>query len=104
MINLSNILRTIHISKFSFYFLFLLIILAFSITFYLLLPNNQLVKDPQYLRYLLLTDVILVIFLLSIIIRQILLVFIYRKFGRSLTNRTHFSKNFIMITTTTMII
>jgi two-component system nitrogen regulation sensor histidine kinase NtrY len=57
----------------------LLIILSFSITFYLLLPNNQLVKDPQNLQFLLLADVIFVIILLSIIIRQILLVFIYKK-------------------------
>ena len=56
-----------------------MIILSFSITFYLLLPNNQLVKDPINLQYFLLVDVILVLFLLSIIIRQIVLVFIYRK-------------------------
>jgi len=79
MINLSKFLRSIHITKFSFYLLFLLIILSFSITFYLLLPNNQLVKDPQNLQFLLLADVIFVLILLSIIIRQILLIFIYRK-------------------------
>ena len=56
-----------------------MIILSFSITFYLLLPNNQLVKDPINLQYFLLVDVILVLFLLSIIIRQIVLIFIYRK-------------------------
>ena len=58
MINLSKLLRSIHISKFSFYLLIILILLSFSITFYLLLPNNQLVKDPQNLQYLLLADVI----------------------------------------------
>ena len=79
MINLSKFLRSIHISKFSFYLLIILIVLSFSITFYLLLPNNQLVKDPQSLQYLLLADVIFVLILLSIIIRQIVLVFIYRK-------------------------
>ncbi len=79
MINLSKFLRSIHITKFSFYLLIFLIILSFSITFYLLLPNNQLVKDPQNLQFLLLADVIFVIILLSIIIRQILLVFIYKK-------------------------
>ncbi len=79
MINLSKFLRSIHITKFLFYLLILLIILSFSITFYLLLPNNQLVKDPQNLQFLLLADVIFVIILLSIIIRQILLVFIYKK-------------------------
>ena len=79
MINLSKFLRSIHITKFSFYLLILLILLSFSITFYLLLPNNQLVKDPQNLQFLLLADVIFVLVLLSMIIRQILLVFIYKK-------------------------
>ena len=67
MINLSKFLRSIHITKFSFYLLILLIILSFSITFYLLLPNNQLVKDPQNLQFLLLADVIFVLVLLSMI-------------------------------------
>ncbi len=76
---LSQLLKYIHISKFSFYLLIILVIGSFSITFYLLLPNNQLVKDPQNLQFILLADVIFVIILLSIIIRQVLLVFIYRK-------------------------
>ena len=79
MNNLSKFLKTIHITNFSFYLLVILIILSFSITFYLLLPNNQLVKDPVNLQYLLLADVVLVLLLLSIIIRQIVLIFIYRK-------------------------
>ena len=79
MNNLSKFLKSIHITKFSFYLLVIFIILSFSITFYLLLPNNQLVKDPINLQYLLLADVILVLLLLSIIIRQIVLIFIYRK-------------------------
>jgi len=44
-----------------------------------MLPNNQLVKDPQNLQFFLLADVIFVILLISIIIRQVFLVFIYRK-------------------------
>ena len=79
MKSLSNIISTLHLSKLSFYFLFSLIILSFSLTFYLLLPNNQLVKDPINLQYLLTIDVILVLILLSLIIRQVLLIFIYRK-------------------------
>ncbi|MDC0057127.1 ATP-binding protein [Alphaproteobacteria bacterium] len=79
MNNLSKFLKSIHITKFSFYLLVILIILSFSITFYLLLPNNQLVKDPINLQYLLLADVILVLFLLTIITRQIVLIIIYRK-------------------------
>jgi len=79
MINLSKFLKSIHITKFSFYLLILLTILSFSITFYLLLPNNQLVKNPRNLQFLLLADVIFVLFLLSMIIRQVLLVFIYKR-------------------------
>ena len=79
MKKLSFIINTLHFSKFSFYLLLIFIILSFSITFYLLLPNNQLVKDPINLQYILLVDVIFVLILLSIIIRQILLIFIYRK-------------------------
>ena len=72
-------IKSLHLSKLSFYLLVTHIILSFSITFYLLLPNNELVKDPINLQYLLLVDVILVLILISIIIRQILLIFIYRK-------------------------
>ena len=79
MLNLTKLLKSIYISKFSFYLLIILIVLSFSITFYLMLPNNQLVKDPQNLQYLLLADVIFVLILLSIIIRQILLVLIYKR-------------------------
>jgi len=77
--NLSKILKSFYLTKFSFYFLIFLVLLSFSITFYLLLPNSTLVKDPQNLQFFLLADVILVILLLSIIIRQILLILIYRK-------------------------
>jgi len=79
MYNFSKFLKSIYFSKFSFYLLVILIILSFSITFYLLLPNNQLVKDPQTLQIILILDVIFVIILISIIIRQILLIFINRK-------------------------
>jgi len=77
--NLSKILKSFYLTKFSFYFLIFLVLLSFSITFYLLLPNSTLVKDPQNLQIFLLADVIFVILLLSIIIRQILLILIYRK-------------------------
>ena len=79
MFNLSKILKSFYLTKFSFYFLIFLVLLSFSITFYLLLPNSTLVKDPQNLQFFLLADVIFVILLLSIIIRQILLILIYRK-------------------------
>ena len=79
MFNLSKILKSFYLTKFSFYFLIFLVLLSFSITFYLLLPNSTLVKDPQNLQIFLLADVIFVILLLSIIIRQVLLIIIYRK-------------------------
>jgi len=44
-----------------------------------MLPNNNLVKDPQRLQYFLLADIIFVILLISIIIRQIVLIFVRRK-------------------------
>ena len=79
MEKINKLIKSIHLSKLSFYLLIVLIILSFSITFYLLLPNNQLVKDPINLQYLLIIDVVFVIILLSIIIRQILLIFIYKR-------------------------
>jgi len=79
MNNLSKIIKTLHLTKLSFYVLVVLVFFSFAVTFYLLLPNNQLVKDPINLQYILFIDVILVLILLSIIIRQILLIFIYRK-------------------------
>ena len=79
MNNVSKLTKTLHLSKLSFCILLILIILSFSTTFYLLLPNNELVKNPINLQYILLADVILVLVLLSIIIRQVLLILIYRK-------------------------
>ena len=79
MFNLSKFLKETHLSRFSFYFLIFLSVLSFLITFLLMLPNNKLVKDPLTLQIFLLADIIFVILLLSIIIRQILLIFIYRK-------------------------
>ena len=79
MKNFSQIINSLRLSKLTFYFLLTLIILSFSITFYLLLPNNQLVKDPINLQYFLFADVIFVLVLISIVIRQILLILIFRK-------------------------
>ncbi len=44
-----------------------------------MLPNNDLVKDPQRLQYFLLADIIFVILLISIIIRQIVLILVRRR-------------------------
>ncbi len=79
MFDLSKFLKSFHLTKVSFYFLIFLIVISFSITFYLLLPNNDLVKNPQRLQYFLLADIIFVILLISIIIRQIVLILVRRK-------------------------
>ncbi len=44
-----------------------------------MLPNNNLVKNPLQLQYFLLADVFLVILLLALILRQVILIFIYRR-------------------------
>ena len=53
-----------------YYLLVILIILSFSITFYLLLPNNELTKDPKNLQIILLIDVTMVLILLIIMLVQ----------------------------------
>ncbi len=79
MFSLNKILNRLYLTKFSFYLLLALILISFSITFYLMLPNNNLVKNPLQLQYFLLADVFFVILLLALIIRQLILVIIYRK-------------------------
>ena len=79
MFDLSKLLKSFHLSKISFYFLIFLVLISFSITFYLMLPNNDLVKDPQRLQYFLLADIIFVILLISMIIRQIVLILVRRR-------------------------
>ena len=79
MISFTKILNKLYLTKFSFYLLLTLILISFSITFYLLLPNNNLVKNPLQLQYFLLADVFFVILLLALIIRQLILIIIYRR-------------------------
>ncbi len=79
MISLTKILNKLYLTKFSFYLLITLILISFSITFYLMLPNNDLVKNPLQLQYFLLADVFFVIILLALIIRQLILIIIYRR-------------------------
>ena len=79
MISLTKILNKLYLTKFSFYLLLALILISFSITFYLMLPNNNLVKNPLQLQYFLLADVFFVILLLALIIRQLILIIIYRR-------------------------
>ncbi len=79
MISLTKILNRLYLTKFSFYLLLGLILISFSITFYLMLPNNNLVKNPLHLQYFLMADVFFVILLLALIIRQLILIIIYRR-------------------------
>ncbi len=79
MISLTKILNKLYLTRFSFYLLLILIAISFSITFYLMLPDNNLVKNPLQLQYFLLADVFFVILLLALIIRQLILIIIYRK-------------------------
>ena len=73
-----NFLKSIYVSQFSFYLLICLILASFSITFYLLiiLSNELSDYDPIHLLYFLSIDVILVIILIALFIRQIVLVLI----------------------------
>ena len=79
MISLTKILNKLYLTRFSFYLLLILVLISFSITFYLMLPNNNLVKNPLQLQYFLLADVFFVILLLALIIRQLILIIIYRR-------------------------
>ena len=78
MFSLTKILNRLYLTRFSFYLLLALILISFSITFYLMLPNNNLVKNPLQLQYFLLADVFFVILLLALIIRQLILIIIYK--------------------------
>jgi len=74
-------LKSIYITQFLFYSLIGLIIASFSITFYLLLLLSDELTDLDTKKLLLFLsiDVILVIFLIGLFIRQVILVVIYRK-------------------------
>ena len=65
MFSLTKILNRLYLTKFSFYLLLALILISFSITFYLMLPNNNLVKNPLQLQYFLLADVLFVVLCLA---------------------------------------
>jgi len=79
VISLNKILNKLYLTKFLFYLLLALILISFSITFYLMLPSNDLVKNPLQLQYFLLADVFFIIILLALIIRQLILIIIYRR-------------------------
>ena len=74
-------LKSFYITQYLFYLLIGLIIASFSITFYLLLLlSDELTDlDTKKLLFFLSIDVILVIVLIGLFIRQVVLVVIYRK-------------------------
>ena len=78
---LSQFLKSNHITQFSFYALVGLIIASFSITFYLLilLSDELSVIDTKKLLFFLSIDVVLVIILIGLFIRQIVLIFIFKR-------------------------
>ena len=71
-------LKKLQLKSYTFYIFILLVLSSFIITFILLLPNSQLVKDKSSILFLLSVDTILVILLLALIIRQIILILINR--------------------------
>lgn len=75
------LLKYFYINKFSFYAFIVLIITCFSITFYLLviISNEFAEPNPRKLLFFLSIDVILVIILIGLLIRQVALIFIFRK-------------------------
>ena len=76
-----QLLKSIYITKISFYILIALIVASFSITFYLLFLLSDELSDPNPKKLLIFLsiDSILVIILMGLFIRQIILIFIYRK-------------------------
>ena len=81
MNSFKQFLKSIYITQISFYALIGLIFASFSITFYLLviLSDELTTLDPNKLLFFLSIDVVLLIILIGLFIRQIVLFFIYRK-------------------------
>ena len=79
MINYKKLYKNFNIKNYSFYIFVILIISSFSLTYLLLIPNSELVKDKSNILKLLLLDTVLVITLIGLTIKQITLIFINRK-------------------------
>lgn len=79
MINYKKLYKNFNIKNYSFYIFLILIISSFSLTYLLLIPNSELVKDKSNILKLLLLDTVLVITLIGLTIKQITLIFINRK-------------------------
>ena len=68
---LNNIKKNLKFKNLSLYFFITLIIISFTITYILLIPDSDLVKDKSNIIRLLILDIIIVITLIALIIRQI---------------------------------
>ena len=79
MNKLFDIKKYFKIKNISLYFFVILILTSFTLTYILLIPGSNLVKDNSNIIRLLILDIVLVITLISLVIRQIVLIFIRRK-------------------------
>ncbi len=79
MNKLFDIKNYFKIKNISLYFFIILILTSFTLTYILLIPGSNLVKDNSNIIRLLILDIVLVITLISLVIRQIVLIFIRRK-------------------------
>ncbi len=79
MNKLFDIKKYFKIQNISLYFFVILILISFTLTYILLIPGSNLVKDNSNIIRLLILDIVLVITLISLVIRQIVLIFIRRK-------------------------
>ena len=74
-----NIINNIKFKNYYIYIFIILIISSFFLTYILLLPNSNLIKDNSNIIKFLLLDIVLVITLVGLAIRQITLIFIKRR-------------------------
>ena len=72
-------IKNLEIKNYILYIFILLILSCFTITYILLIPDSELVKDKSNILRLLLIDTVLVIILIGLTIRQITLIFVNRK-------------------------
>ena len=72
-------IKNLEIKNYFLYIFIFLILSCFTLTYILLIPDSELVKDKSNILRLLLIDTVLVIILIGLTIRQITLIFINRK-------------------------
>ena len=79
MNSIKRFIKNLEIKNYILYIFILLILSCFTLTYILLIPDSELVKDKSNILRLLLIDTVLVIILIGLTIRQITLIFINRK-------------------------